>query len=106
MTAATSQAELDAGRRFIFLFTDLSNPTSNKIYRQIGYEPVIDVDQIAFAEHAEGEPPRRPEVLPTPRSGQYHRASAEMARSPTRFPHATHQAGDHGGQGVPAQRSR
>jgi hypothetical protein len=48
VTAATSQAELDRGRRFIFLFTDLSNPTSNKIYQQIGYEPVIDVDQLTF----------------------------------------------------------
>jgi GNAT superfamily N-acetyltransferase len=48
VTAAASQAELDRGRRFIFLFTDLSNPTSNKIYRQIGYEPVIDIDQLAF----------------------------------------------------------
>lgn len=47
-TAAASQAELDQGRRFVFLFTDLSNPTSNKIYQQIGYEPVIDVDQVAF----------------------------------------------------------
>lgn len=48
VTAAASQAELDHGRRFVFLFTDLSNPTSNKIYQQIGYEPVIDVDQIQF----------------------------------------------------------
>lgn len=47
-TAAASQIELDKGRRFIFLFTDLSNPTSNKIYQQIGYEPVIDIDQMAF----------------------------------------------------------
>jgi predicted GNAT family acetyltransferase len=56
VTAATSQAELDKGRRFVFLFTDLSNQTSNKIYRQIGYEPVIDVDQLAFvpAEAAAG----------------------------------------------------
>ena len=49
VTAATSQAELDKGRRFIFLFTDLANPTSNKIYQQIGYEPVIDVDQLVFS---------------------------------------------------------
>ena len=48
VTAAATQAELDNGRRFMFLFTDLSNPTSNKIYQEIGYEPVIDVDQIAF----------------------------------------------------------
>jgi predicted GNAT family acetyltransferase len=44
VTAATSQAELDKGRRFVFLFTDLSNPTSNKIYQAIGYRPVSDVD--------------------------------------------------------------
>ena len=48
LTAAVSQAELDKGRRFVFLFTDLSNPTSNKIYQSIGYEPVIDVDHITF----------------------------------------------------------
>lgn len=48
LTAAVSQAELDKGRRFVFLFTDLANPTSNKIYQAIGYEPVIDVDQITF----------------------------------------------------------
>src|SRR5438045_3645778 len=28
---------LDAGRKFVFLFTDLSNPTSNKIYQKMGY---------------------------------------------------------------------
>ena len=48
VTAATSQAELEKGRRFIFLFTDLSNATSNKIYQAIGYEPVIDIDQVTF----------------------------------------------------------
>jgi len=48
VTAAASQAELDQGRRFVFLFTDLSNPTSNKIYQQIGYRPVIDVDLLTF----------------------------------------------------------
>ena len=52
VTAATSQAELDKGRRFIFLFTDLSNPTSNKIYQAIGYKPVIDVDQLTFVDPA------------------------------------------------------
>jgi predicted GNAT family acetyltransferase len=48
LTAAASQAELDAGRRFCFLFTDLANPTSNRIYQAIGYEPVIDVDVYRF----------------------------------------------------------
>ena len=48
LTAAVSQAELDAGRRFCFLFTDLANSTSNRIYQEVGYEPVADVDQWAF----------------------------------------------------------
>lgn len=48
LTAAASQHQLDRGRRFVFLFTDLANPTSNKIYRAIGYEPVIDVDLLRF----------------------------------------------------------
>ena len=48
LTAAASQAQLDQGRRFVFLFTDLANPTSNKIYQAIGYEPVTDVDQWSF----------------------------------------------------------
>ena len=48
VTAAASQAQLDQGRRFVFLFTDLTNATSNRIYQAIGYEPVIDVDQWSF----------------------------------------------------------
>jgi uncharacterized protein len=48
VTAAASQAQLDKGRRFVFLFTDLTNATSNKIYQAIGYEPVIDIDQWRF----------------------------------------------------------
>lgn len=48
LVAAVSQAQLDEGRRFCFLFTDLANPTSNKIYQQIGYEPVLDVDEYRF----------------------------------------------------------
>ncbi len=49
LTAALTQELLDGGRRFCFLFTDLGNPTSNKIYQRIGYRPVTDVDQWAFA---------------------------------------------------------
>jgi len=48
LTAAASQNQLDRGRRFVFLFTDLANPTSNKIYQAIGYEPVCDVDMYRF----------------------------------------------------------
>ena len=44
LVANISQSQLDAGRRFCFLFTDLANPTANHIYQAIGYEPVRDVD--------------------------------------------------------------
>lgn len=42
-TAAASRQLLLSGRRFVFLFTDLANPTSNHIYQEIGYRPVADV---------------------------------------------------------------
>ncbi|MGH2756385.1 MAG: GNAT family N-acetyltransferase [Actinomycetota bacterium] len=48
VTAVATQHALDEGRRFCFLFTDLANPTSNKIYRRIGYEPVCDVSHYRF----------------------------------------------------------
>lgn len=51
-TAVASQALLDAGRRFCFLFTDLANPTSNHIYQTIGYRPVCDVDEYRFMSEA------------------------------------------------------
>ena len=52
--AAVSQAQLDAGRRFVFLFTDLANPTANHIYQEIGYEPVRDVTVWRFEEPSAG----------------------------------------------------
>ena len=48
LTAAASQDQLDQGARFCVLLTDLANPTSNSIYRRIGYEPVSDVDLYRF----------------------------------------------------------
>ncbi len=53
LTAAATQDQLDRGRRFVFLFTDLSNPTSNKIYQAIGYEPVCNVDMYRFGDAAD-----------------------------------------------------
>ena len=49
LTAALTQRLLDGGRRFCFLFTDLSNPTSNSIYQRIGYRGVSDVDLWTFS---------------------------------------------------------
>ena len=40
--AALSQQLLDEGYSFCSLYTDLSNPTSNHIYMDIGYQPVAD----------------------------------------------------------------
>jgi len=42
VTAAASQAALDAGASAVVLFTDLANPTSNALYRRLGYRPVCD----------------------------------------------------------------
>jgi predicted GNAT family acetyltransferase len=38
--AALSQYSLDTGCAATMLFTDLTNPTSNKIYQDVGYRPV------------------------------------------------------------------
>ena len=46
--AALSQSLLDKGYKFCFLFTNLSNPTSNKIYQEIGYTPVADWNNYSF----------------------------------------------------------
>jgi predicted GNAT family acetyltransferase len=48
LTAAVTQLQLDRGRRFCFLYTDLANPTSNAIYIRIGYEKVCDSRELAF----------------------------------------------------------
>lgn len=53
LTAELSQRLLDGrlfegGRRFCFLFTDLANPTSNKIYERIGYRRVAEAAEIVF----------------------------------------------------------
>lgn len=48
IVAGVSQHVLDMGRKYTFLFTDLANPTSNHIYQEIGYRPVVDVDVYSF----------------------------------------------------------
>jgi len=47
LTAALSQRLLRI-YRFCFLFTDLANPTANRIYEQIGYRRVCEAADIAF----------------------------------------------------------
>ncbi|WP_335939237.1 GNAT family N-acetyltransferase [Streptomyces sp. PTD5-9] len=42
VTAEASRAAREAGASEVLLFTDLANPTSNGVYRRIGYRPVSD----------------------------------------------------------------
>jgi len=46
--AELSRLLLASGFAFCSLFTDLANPTSNHIYREIGYRPVADFDEYHF----------------------------------------------------------
>jgi GNAT superfamily N-acetyltransferase len=46
--AMLSRALLDEGIAECVLYTDLDNPTSNRIYRRIGYEPVADAVRYRF----------------------------------------------------------
>jgi hypothetical protein len=48
LVAALSAWLLDHGRRRCFLYTDPANPTSNAIYRRIGYEQVAESAQYGY----------------------------------------------------------
>jgi uncharacterized protein len=52
ITAAVSQAIFDSGKKFCYLYTDMSNPTSNKIYQALGYRHIGDHRLIAFEKGA------------------------------------------------------
>jgi len=54
LTASVSAKLLAAGRRFCFLYTDLENETANRIYGEIGYEPVCDSVDYAFVPRGRG----------------------------------------------------
>jgi hypothetical protein len=48
LVVAVSQAMLDSGKKFCFLFADLTNPVSNRIYQRIGFVPVCDFAEYEF----------------------------------------------------------
>jgi predicted GNAT family acetyltransferase len=48
-TAAASELAMARGATSVILFTDLSNPTSNSLYRRLGYETVEDRVVLAFS---------------------------------------------------------
>jgi predicted GNAT family acetyltransferase len=48
VTAHVTKQQLESGLEYCFLYTDLTNPTSNRIYMQIGYERVCDSMDYVF----------------------------------------------------------
>ena len=48
LVAELSRGLLAAGRDYCFLYTDLANPNSNRIYQRVGYERVCDSADYAF----------------------------------------------------------
>lgn len=57
LVADVTARVLAAGYRFSCLFTDLGNPTSNRIYASIGYQPVCDVVDVELVAPEGAEPP-------------------------------------------------
>jgi len=50
VVASLSQKMLDEGKKFCVLYTDLANPTSNKIYQEVGYREVCDSNHFNFVQ--------------------------------------------------------
>jgi GNAT superfamily N-acetyltransferase len=48
VTAAASRWALDRGARHVLLYTDLANPTSNRLYPRLGYRPRYDALELRF----------------------------------------------------------
>jgi predicted GNAT family acetyltransferase len=48
VTAAASRWALDQGAGRVLLFTDLADPTTNRLYPRIGYRPVHDAAELLF----------------------------------------------------------
>ena len=51
LVAKTSERMLQFGRKFCVLYTDLANPTSNKIYQNVGYNEVASSKHFVFGAH-------------------------------------------------------
>ncbi|MET9990073.1 GNAT family N-acetyltransferase [Streptomyces mutabilis] len=52
VTAEVSRAARAAGAKAVVLYTNAANPTSNALYRRLGYRPVVDWAVYDFAEAA------------------------------------------------------
>jgi uncharacterized protein len=84
LVAAQSAWLLQTGRRFCFLYTDLANPTSNAIYKRIGYEQVGESAAYAFraspAQPTEISRPYRSDVTGASRRGPASPPGSERRR--------------------------
>ena len=47
-SGAVGLEALSRGARHVLLYTDLANPTSNRIYQSLGYRPLSDAAQWRF----------------------------------------------------------
>ncbi|MFF4784887.1 GNAT family N-acetyltransferase [Streptomyces griseorubiginosus] len=56
VTTAITRTALDRGADQLLLFTDLANPTSNALYRRLGYVPVADFTAYDFTAYDFTEP--------------------------------------------------
>ncbi|WUW20981.1 GNAT family N-acetyltransferase [Streptomyces sp. NBC_01463] len=54
VTAEVSRAAREAGAQEVLLFTDLANPTSNGVYKRLGYRPVADRLLVRAEEASDG----------------------------------------------------
>lgn len=59
LVAALTQKLLDGGKKFCFLYTDATNPTSNRIYQNVGYRKVCQSCEWKFDEAEDAEKGRR-----------------------------------------------
>jgi GNAT superfamily N-acetyltransferase len=50
VTTACAQDALRAGATEVVLFTDLANPTSNRLYRRLGFVPRCDHNRVRFVD--------------------------------------------------------
>src|SRR5438132_565173 len=48
LVGALCQKLLDSGRRFLVLYTDAANPTSNSVYRKLGFLPIAEHANFKF----------------------------------------------------------
>jgi predicted GNAT family acetyltransferase len=48
VTAAAARWALGSGARHVLLYTDLANPTTNRLYPRLGFRPRYDALELRF----------------------------------------------------------